>query len=57
MVENKKISKVLNMPLKKGIKQLFGLNTIHFFKDINKLKVVKLQNEYNKKIIGGKIKC
>ena len=30
---------------------------IHFFKDINKLKVVKLQNEYNKKIIGGKIKC
>ena len=57
MVENKKILKVLNMPLKKGIKQLFGLNTIHFFKDINKLKVVKLQNEYNKKIIGGKIKC
>ena len=30
---------------------------IHFFKDINKLKVVKLQNEYNKKVMRGVIKC
>ena len=30
---------------------------INFFKDINKLKVVKLQNEYNKKVMRGEIKC
>ena len=30
---------------------------INFFKDINKLKVVKLQNEYNKKVMRGVIKC
>ena len=30
---------------------------INFFKDINKLKVVKLQKEYNKKVMRGVIKC
>ena len=44
MVENKKISKVLNMPLKKGIKQLFGLNTIHFSKMQIQYKLLK--NKY-----------